>query len=183
MKRLVGTVGVIAGLLGLGCVTAPAPTQPGPEAGTAETVVQAVEIPNARTPKEGLLTGGQPSEDDLRRAAAAGYKTVINLRTEGEPIPFDERALVEQLGMDYVSIPIAGADDLTAARAEELAGILASEESHPAMVHCASGNRVGALLALKAFLVDGQSAEEALDLGRRAGLTRLEPAVEELLER
>jgi hypothetical protein len=41
---------------------------------------------------------------------------------------------------------------------------------------------VGALLALKAFQLDGASAEEALDLGRRAGLKGLEPAVRERLQ-
>jgi hypothetical protein len=49
------------------------------------------------------------------------------------------------------------------------------------MVHCASGNRVGALLALRANRLEGASPEDALELGLDAGLTRLEPAVREAL--
>ena len=49
------------------------------------------------------------------------------------------------------------------------------------LLHCGSGNRVGALLALKAFWLDGGSAEEALEVGLAGGVTRLEPTVRELL--
>lgn len=140
-----------------------------------------IDIPNAGMPSAGLLTGGQPSEEALAQAAAAGYKTIINLRATGEPIPFDEKSIVEALGMEYISLPIAGIPDLTAEKAKELAEILAKPGTQPSMVHCASGNRVGALFALGAFYLDGEKAESALELGRKAGLTRLEPVVRKLL--
>ena len=43
-----------------------------------------IQLPNAKQPAPGLLTGGQPTEADLQAAAAAGYKTVINLRPGSE---------------------------------------------------------------------------------------------------
>jgi protein tyrosine phosphatase (PTP) superfamily phosphohydrolase (DUF442 family) len=140
-----------------------------------------IDIPNAGMPSAGVLTGGQPSEEALAQAAAAGYKTIINLRATGESIPFDERATVERLGMEYISLPIAGIPDLTAEKAKELVEILAKPGTQPSMVHCASGNRVGALFALGAFFLDGKKAEGALEFGRQAGLTRLEPVVRKLL--
>ena len=48
-------------------------------------------------------------------------------------------------------------------------------------MHCASGNRVGALMALRASQ-NGASAEEAMAAGKAAGLTRLEPVVAKRLE-
>jgi hypothetical protein len=50
------------------------------------------------------------------------------------------------------------------------------------MLHCGSGNRIGALFALMAFHLEGESADRALQVGREAGLTRLEPVVRERLE-
>ena len=48
-------------------------------------------------------------------------------------------------------------------------------------MHCASGNRVGAFFALKAFKYDGKSADESLKIGKAAGLTSLEGKVKALM--
>jgi hypothetical protein len=49
------------------------------------------------------------------------------------------------------------------------------------VIACASGNRVGALLALREFWLEDAEPEAALALGKAAGLTRLEPSVRLLL--
>ncbi|MEE8522905.1 MAG: sulfur transferase domain-containing protein [Thermoanaerobaculia bacterium] len=155
------------------------------DAQAEETVTAAgtVDIPNAKMPFAGVLTGGQATEEALAAAAAAGYRTVVNLRSEKEmaEIGWDEAAAVEALGMEYVFIPMAGAAGLTVDNAHRLAAVLDEPESHPVMIHCASGNRVGAMLALKAFHIDGQDADAALELGLEAGLTRLAEPVREHL--
>ncbi|MDH5676786.1 MAG: sulfur transferase domain-containing protein [Myxococcales bacterium] len=150
-----------------------------PSAGGSATAP--LEIPNAAQPLPQVTTGGQPSDEQLSAAREQGYRTVISLRTEGEQGSEGERAKVEALGMVFVSIPVAGADDLSEENARRLAEALAADDAKPAIVHCGSGNRAGALLSMKAFLVDGASAEEALALGKRAGLTKLEAAVRERL--
>ncbi len=139
------------------------------------------DIPNAKTPFEGVLTGGQVTEEALAAAAAVGYRTVVNLRTLEEEGAWDETVVVEGLGMRFVHLPMAGAAGLTEANARALAAVLDEPENYPVLIHCGSGNRVGALLALKAFQLDGKGAEEALEIGQSAGLTRLEPAVRERL--
>lgn len=53
--------------------------------------------------------------------------------------------------------------------------------NYPVALACASGNRVGVLLAARAFWFDGASPDQALTLGKQAGLTRLEPVVRSLL--
>jgi protein tyrosine phosphatase (PTP) superfamily phosphohydrolase (DUF442 family) len=81
--------------------------------------------------------------------------------------------------MSYISLPISGASDITYENADALDRILAEIDGQ-VLVHCASSNRVGALLALRARL-KGADPEEALALGLDAGLTSLQPAVEDVL--
>src|SRR5690606_38327465 len=53
----------------------------------------------------------------------------------------------------------------------------------PALVHCASGNRVGALAALRAAWLQGADEEAAIAEGRRWGLRSLETEVRSSLAR
>ncbi|WP_052631412.1 prolyl oligopeptidase family serine peptidase [Pseudoxanthomonas suwonensis] len=131
-------------------------------------------------PRAGLHTGGQPSAQDLARLQAQGVRTVIDLRTPGEDRGFDQAAEARRLGLAYVALPIAGKDDITAANATALQALL-EQHGDGVLLHCGSGNRVGALLALGAAQ-GGASHEEALALGRQAGLTSWEPVVVERLE-
>ncbi|MEM7351106.1 MAG: sulfur transferase domain-containing protein, partial [Acidobacteriota bacterium] len=124
-----------------------------------------------------------PTPEQLAEAAQAGYSTVVNLRPPGENSEWDEATQAADLGLRYVNIPIAGAADLNADNAALLAEIVNDPATGPLMVHCASGNRVGGLFAMKAFHVDGKSAEEAMQIGREAGLTSLAEPVREGLVR
>jgi len=154
---------------------------PGLVSGDETATTKRIEIRNARTPLPGVLSGGQVTEEQLTEAAAAGYRSVVNLRMPEELREWDEPAAVEALGMRYVSLPIPGVEGITRENAEKLAVILADEELRPMVLHCGSGNRIGALFALMAFHLEGQDAEAALAVGKDAGLTRLEPVVREKL--
>ncbi|MEM1204547.1 MAG: sulfur transferase domain-containing protein [Acidobacteriota bacterium] len=146
-----------------------------------QATAPAVDIPNARIPLEGVLTGGQPSPEALEQAATAGYRTILNLRGAGEGDEGrDEAGEVEALGMRYVTLPIASAGDLDRERILSLKALLDDADARPMMIHCASGNRVGALLALVAAET-GTPPDAALGLGLDAGLTRLEPVIRERL--
>ncbi len=132
-------------------------------------------------PRPGLHTGGQPSQEQIEQFAGQGVRTVIDLRPDSEARGYDEAALVKQQGLRYVQLPIAGPDDLTPENAAALKQAL-DESQGPVLLHCASGNRVGALLALMARQQEGTSREQALELGREAGLKSLAPVVEERLD-
>jgi uncharacterized protein (TIGR01244 family) len=60
-----------------------------------------------------MFIGGQPTETALRDLAARGVTTVVNLRMPEEMarVGFDEAALVKELGMKYVYIPMRGTRD------------------------------------------------------------------------
>jgi len=61
-----------------------------------------------------LFIAGQPTERALREMKALGVTTVINLRSPEEMgrIGFDEPALIAELGMKYVYIPMRGTEAL-----------------------------------------------------------------------
>lgn len=136
--------------------------------------------PPFKQPRPQLYTAGQPSAAQLQQAAAAGITTVIDLRQPDEDRGFDETAAAERLGLRYVRIPVAGAAGLTGANTRALHAALAQSQG-PVLVHCASGNRAGALLALLQA-ADGGPVEQALQFGRDAGMTSLEAPTRALLE-
>lgn len=139
-------------------------------------------IPNARIPMDGLLSGGQPTKEQIEAAAQAGYGTVINMRGAKEPGFEWEADLVERLGMKYEHLPVTGKDSLTREKIEHIDAVLtAALERGPVILHCASGNRIGAVMALRAAWVDGMDPEKALSYGRASGMTRTEGLTRELL--
>lgn len=129
-----------------------------------------------------VIVGGQPTEAVLREAAAAGVQVVVNFRGEGEDPGFDEAALAAELGLTYLRVPVSGPDALTPETVQLFDAVLNMVDDRPALMHCASGNRVGALHALHAAEVRGMDTEAAIEFGKRHGLTGLEGAVRSRLE-
>lgn len=138
------------------------------------------EIRNLSAHEELVFASGQPTQEQVQVLASAGVRHIINLRPAAEQ-DWNEAALVQSLGMEYHSIPVSGASGVTSENAQSLSELLASLDGAPVLVHCASSNRVGALVALSALESEGLSVEEALARGRSWGLTGMEPAVREIL--
>ena len=131
---------------------------------------------NGAEPLPGVITAGQPDEASLNALAEAGYVAVIDLRAANEDRGFDEENAVKSLGMNYISIPISGSDGITFENAALLDATLSGIDG-PVLVHCASSNRVGALLSLREK-INGASDDDALRLGEAAGLSSLRATVE-----
>ena len=127
-----------------------------------------------------VVSSGQPDAAVLEAARNAGFVAVIDLRTESEDRGIDEVAAAEAAGLEYVSIPVAGASGVTFDNAKRLDEALARFDG-PVFVHCRTGNRVGALMALRASAA-GASDEAAIAAGKAAGLGSLETAVLEQLD-
>lgn len=135
----------------------------------------------ATLPESGAVSTAQPNAAALRVAADAGFVAVVDLRGSSEDRGIDEKAEVEALGMTYLSLPIVGGAAISFDNASELDRLLAGIDG-PVLLHCGTGNRVGALFALREKL-HGASDEAALAKGRAAGLTspELETVVVERL--
>lgn len=133
---------------------------------------------------DGRYGSGQPSPAQLEQLARDGVRTVINLRAPDEPGQQDEPSQAARLGLNYVALPVAGAQDLTPATVQRFSAALAEARRRgPVLIHCATANRVGALVALEQGWHQGARPSDALELGRAAGLAGLELVVAGLLER
>lgn len=120
-----------------------------------------------------VVTGGQPTGEQLKALKAAGGDMVLDLRDPMEPRPVDEAALVRELGMEYVNIPVrAGSlDDTTL---EHILAVLRRAEDRVVFFHCGSGSRVGGALIPYFILEQGMEEEEAVAQAMRVGLRSAE---------
>ena len=170
---------LMAGCLMAGCSENEVPTTALPATVEQVTVEQA-NIAKLIVHPNDVYSSGQPEQQQFEVLQLAGVKHIVNLRPVGEQ-DWDEGALVESLGMQYHSIPVPGAQGVTTENARTLDQLLESLQGEPVLVHCGSGNRIGALVALAESEIRGSSIDEAIAKGKRWGLTRLEPAVREKL--
>ena len=131
---------------------------------------------------EDFYVAGQPGEEDITEFANNGGQYVINLRPPAETPEFNEAAIVTKAGMAYYNIPVAGVDGLTRENVELLDQLLAKLEGKKTLLHCSSSNRVGAMMALRANWLHDAGHDEALAIGKKHGLTKLQPQVERLLQ-
>lgn len=167
MKLIVSIV-VAAALAGGGCAT------------TAEPAALPA-IADAVSPAPGIVSAGRLQPDDIARVREAGVRHVIDLTPDAETPDFDEAAAVRAAGLAYSNLPLRGAVDLT--RENVIAfDALVRTAKRPVLVHCASGNRVGAMAALRAAWVEGKPADEAIKIGKAWGLKGLEAEVRRRIE-
>ncbi len=138
-----------------------------------------MDILKARRVQGRLYCMGQPQRIDLQACKEAGISRVINLRPISEWVGWDQAVVAAELQLQYLCIPVASSKDLDREHAREL--MQAIEGNEPVLIYCATGNRVGALLALAAAWEMGYPPGQALELGLAAGLTSLESAVSILL--
>jgi uncharacterized protein (TIGR01244 family) len=124
-------------------------------------------IPNYTRVRPGLAAAGRPSPAALAQLKQQGFKTVIDLRQQSEGLA-EEKASVEAQGLRYVSVPISSAS-FTLADALKVKGVLDDPASGPVLMHCASANRVGGVIAV-IEAKSGKSLEQAIEEGKKAGL-------------
>jgi len=108
-----------------------------------------------------LITGGQPTADQLRAAAAEGFATVINLAPLNPSHSLeDEAGLVRALGLNYFHIPVEW-DNPQASDFAAFEATLAHLPPGKALIHCVANFRVTAFYALYAQKHLGWSEAQA----------------------
>lgn len=126
-------------------------------------------IVNARVPEAGVLFAGQPTPEQLQALADAGYRTVIDLRGAEEDRGYEEASVAGRAGLEYVSIPVTR-ETLAAPETFEEFIRRFRDADRPVLVHCASGNRVGALYYAYLVAAEGRPRDAALDEAKKNGL-------------
>jgi protein tyrosine phosphatase (PTP) superfamily phosphohydrolase (DUF442 family) len=120
-----------------------------------------------------VITGGQPNAAQLRALKDAGGAIVLDVRDPMEPRPVDEAALVRELDMEYVNIPVR-AGSLDDATMERILGVLRNAGERTVFFHCGSGNRVGGALIPYFILDQSMEEQDAVDQAMRVGLRSAE---------
>lgn len=142
-------------------------------------IIRKAKIENLVEHSNHVYSAAQPSAEQIKLLSQAGIKHVINLRTSSEQM-WDEGELVRSLGMNYHALPIAGAKDVTVENARNLTSLLNEFKGEAILVHCASSNRVGALMAISAH-EQGSDTKAAIDKGKRWGMKSLGSVVREVI--
>ena len=128
---------------------------------TESNKVSTTDIYNYIQVNDQIATGGQPTADHLRSAAAEGFITVINLATtQSPPALEDEAGLVRSLGLNYYHIPVEW-DDPKESDFTAFEGLMKQIPTGKTLIHCAANFRVTAIYSLYAQKHLGWTGEQA----------------------
>ncbi|MEL6386048.1 MAG: TIGR01244 family sulfur transferase [Pseudomonadota bacterium] len=122
-----------------------------------------------RTVTDDFAVAPQITADDVEEIAAAGYKTIVANRPDGEggvtqPRMGGIRAKAEALGLTFVALPFSGAP--TPEIVERMGSILAEAPS-PILAYCRTGTRT---ITAWALVHAGQgNASDIVDAAAGAG--------------
>ena len=159
---------IAAALAGAVLAVAPGavgPTRAAPAAPSADRLSPAVS--NYTRISDGVATAGRLGDGAVGELKAAGFAAVVDLRGPDEGTDAEKRA-VESAGLRYFNIPVTSQLP-SGAQVVQFSHVLDDRADLPVLVHCASGNRVGAMWALYRAR-SGAPAATAMDEGRRIGL-------------
>lgn len=130
---------------------------------------------------DSLFVAGQIASDHLHEASVNGFKTVINVRPDGEHAEamtsIEARDIASAKGLAYHHLPVLPTqitdEDVTAFKA-----LLESVEG-PVLAHCGTGMRATVLWALAN--ADRLGTQEILEKAASAGfdLSKVAPRIEQ----
>lgn len=126
-------------------------------------------VVNANQALPRLITAGQPGPSHFRALKEAGVGLVIDIRHPSEPRGFDEPALLKELGIEYIVVPVHDGN-LSDETLEQVTAAVRAGEGRETVIHCASGNRIGGALVPYLMLDQGFSEDDAMMAALRMGL-------------
>jgi len=122
--------------------------------------LSSIHIGNFGRINDSYYRGAQPHGRDYRDLAALGVKTVIDLTNSDSQA--NERAMVEQAGMNYVQIPMTTHVPPTQEQIRQFLSLATGSASQPVYVHCVGGrHRTGVMTAVYRMTLNGWSADQA----------------------
>ena len=125
-----------------------------------------------------VACGGATTPEAVPELKKMGYKSIINLRLPTEPganIEAEADA-AKTAGINFFNIPFSGqAPDPKVA--DRFLDTITTPGNEPAYIHCAAGNRAGAMWMIKRLAVDHWDTERAYTEAAALGLTS--PALKE----
>jgi protein tyrosine phosphatase (PTP) superfamily phosphohydrolase (DUF442 family) len=126
-------------------------------------------LPYGACPLADVATAGQPEASAWPALAREGFKSVVDLREASEPRGHDEVGEIARAGLRYLPLPVSH-ESLGDRQFDVLREFLRDEGNRPALVHCQSANRVGALMLPYLVLDEHIPLEQARQLASTIGL-------------
>jgi uncharacterized protein (TIGR01244 family) len=119
-----------------------------------------------------VACGGATTPEGVPEIKKLGFKSIINLRqpTENGANIEAEAAAAKTAGINFYNIPFNGASPDPAV-ADRFLSTITAPGNEPAYIHCAAGNRAGAMWMIKRLVVDKWDADRAYTEASALGLT------------
>lgn len=114
-----------------------------------------------------IATSGTIYKTGYEELKANGFATILDLRTPKEGVA-EESSRAQHLHMNYINMPVYSAVNISLEQVAKFAEIVESAPK-PLLIHCVSGNRVGAMWSLYQMR-KGDAVESAYKVGRAIGL-------------
>jgi len=138
-----------------------------PGAGALASAAELTEIRNYIEYSPTFASAGQPTREQLDLLPDAGFERVIYIAfSNGRIAIADEDAIVKELGMDYVHVPVIW-DAPTKSDFYAFVGAMQSERQAKTLLHCAANFRASAFSFLYRVLhEDVPMAEAKADMNK-----------------
>ena len=119
-----------------------------------------------------VACGGATTPEAVPAIKEMGFKSIINLRLPTEPgANVEGEALAAKTaGINFYSIPFSGQSPDPKV-ADQFITTITTPGNEPAYIHCAAGNRAGAMWMIKRLVVDKWDADRAFTEATALGLT------------
>jgi protein tyrosine phosphatase (PTP) superfamily phosphohydrolase (DUF442 family) len=110
---------------------------------------------------DSIATAGQPTEAQFPMIKDSGYQVVVNLALpESTNALPNESAIAENLGMQYIHIPVVW-ENPTLENFQDFTNVLQANADRSVFVHCAANMRVSAFMYLYNRIYKQMSEEQA----------------------
>lgn len=118
-------------------------------------------------PKPGIFSrSGQPTISEFKWLKSNGWKSVVNLRFDGEYKEVADDAKLpgfKKLGFNYLRLPIKDGRPPTEKQARAFLKFIQDPENQPVHIHCRGGyGRTGTMVALYRYEIDKWPMEKAI---------------------
>lgn len=110
------------------------------------------------------------SDKQIELLKSLEVEMVIDLKGCDET-EFDDKTGFDKYGINYTHFPVTDLSKINFTNLQEFAKLV-NHTSGKILVYCASGNRVGALMALNACLICGHPKQRSFDFGVKIGMNR-----------
>jgi uncharacterized protein (TIGR01244 family) len=137
-------------------------------------------VDNTRKVNETFSIAGQVTPEQLQQAAAAGFQSVLNLRSPAEPgVLLDEQQQAETTGLQYANVPISNSE---ISEENVNAALTAIDQlPKPILVHCGAGARAGAIALIAAAKAEGLSLDQLLEKVQAIGIPPEQPHLQQFI--